>query len=104
MRFSQKVSFMLSASLLLLAILLISVGGRTYKTESVIGRVVDANTDFFHKQNNFYLQVMSDQTNSMVNLNISDGLYCPVGAQVVFVKRTCILFGDNNYEFVSCRL
>ncbi|MEC6798778.1 hypothetical protein VXS03_17105 [Photobacterium sp. S4TG1] len=104
MRFSQKVSFMLGASLLMLTLLLISVAGRTYKTEAVIGRVVDTDIDYFHKQNQFHLQVMSDQTNNMVNLNISDGLYCPVGAQVVFVKKTCVLFGRDAYEFISCGL
>lgn len=49
MRFSQKVSFMLGASLLMLTLLLISVAGRTYKTEAVIGRVVDTDIDYFHK-------------------------------------------------------
>ncbi|KJG21086.1 hypothetical protein UB37_12120 [Photobacterium iliopiscarium] len=102
MRFSQKISFSLGASFFLLTMLLISVAGRTYKTEAVIGRVVDVNPDFFHKQDQFYLQVMSDQTNSMINLDIRDDLYCPVGAQVVFVQTTCSLFGANVYEFISC--
>lgn len=104
MRFSQKVSLMLGVSLFLLTLLLISVGGRTYKTETAIGRVIDTNIDFFQKQDPLHLQVMSEQTNSMINLKINDGLYCPVGAQVVFVKTTCALFGDDAYEFISCGL
>ncbi|SMY35143.1 hypothetical protein [Photobacterium andalusiense] len=102
MRFSQKVGLTLGASLLILTVLLIIVAGRTYKTEAVVGRVVNINSDSFLYEGKFYLQVMSDQTNTMINIDIKDGLYCPIGSQVVFVQKTCMLFGDDAYEFISC--
>ncbi|CEO41278.1 hypothetical protein C0Z01_03175 [Photobacterium kishitanii] len=102
MRFSQKVGLTLGASLLILTILLIIVAGRTYKTEAVVGRVVNVNSNTFQNEGKFHLQVMSDQTNSMINIDIQDGLYCPVGSQVVFVQKSCMLFGDDAYEFISC--
>lgn len=102
MRFSQKVGLTLGASLLILTILLVIVAGRTYDTEAVVGRVVNVHTDSFKSNGKFYLQVISDQTNSMININIKDGLYCPIGSQVVFVQKTCLLFGADAYEFISC--
>ncbi|OBU44502.1 hypothetical protein AYY26_17475 [Photobacterium phosphoreum] len=102
MRFSQKVGFTLCASLLMLTLLLIVVARQTYSTKAVVGTVVNVNTARFQSNNKFYLQVMSNQTNNMVKIDIRDGFYCPIGSQVVFVQKSCMLFGGNAYEFISC--
>lgn len=92
MRFSQKVGLTLGTSLLILTILLIIVAGRTYKTEAVVGRVVNINSDSFLYEGKFYLQVMSDQTNTMINIDMKDGLYCPIVLKsYLYKKHACYL-------------
>ena len=100
--FSQRLTLLLCLSMVSLASALLFVGEQTYESESILGDVIQVVAGAKDNQSDLLLKVIPKNSNEEVNVSIKSTFFCPVGSQVVLFKKDCKLFGNTEYEFISC--